>query len=334
MPNRLTMLAVGCAALAVAAIAFAAGDPQPSASWPSARGPMAWAYPSAPTEQAAAGFFRSRKVYRAPGSRFTLNEAQLDDPWDAVDWFPAEHPPAPAIVLHGRKPAVGACALCHMTNGEGGLGVPALAGLPRDYIAAQANAFANGQRRSTWFVRDIGNMVDTARAAHGDEIAAAATYYSRLPYRPWIRVTETRTTLPTAPSYWGWTEVRPGAAREPLGVRIVEAAEDRQRAGMADPHSGFVAFIPVGSLARGRALTHRGAGGQAPCASCHGADLRGAPGAPPLAGRSPTYLARQLWDFRSGARHDPGAAAMKPVASALGPASIVDIAAYAASLRP
>ncbi|HZZ90694.1 MAG TPA: c-type cytochrome [Caulobacteraceae bacterium] len=181
MPKRLDLCAAALALLGAAAAALAAGDPQPSRSWPAARGPMAWAYPSAASEQAAAGFFRSQPAYRAPGSRFTLDEAQLDNPWDAVDWFPAEHPPAPAVVLHGRKPGVSACALCHMANGQGGLGVPALAGLPRDYIEAQVAAFAAGQRRSTWFVRDVGNMIDTARAAHRDETAFAADYYSRLP---------------------------------------------------------------------------------------------------------------------------------------------------------
>ncbi|HZZ90695.1 MAG TPA: hypothetical protein VFE13_20395 [Caulobacteraceae bacterium] len=128
--------------------------------------------------------------------------------------------------------------------------------------------------------------------------------------------------------------MRPSAAREPIGLRIVEAAEDRQRAGMADPHSGFVAFVPAGSVARGRALAQHGADGQAPFASCHGADLRGSAAAPPLAGRSPTYLARQLWDFRTGARRDAGAAAMQQVAARLAPASIVDLTAHLASLRP
>src|SRR5947209_1809278 len=98
MPKALHRLAAGLLALAGAATAaLAGGDPQPTRAWPDARGLMAWAYPSAATEQAAAGFFRSQRIYRAPGSRFTLDQAQLDNPWDAVDWLPGEHPPPPAV---------------------------------------------------------------------------------------------------------------------------------------------------------------------------------------------------------------------------------------------
>jgi cytochrome c553 len=295
---------------------------------------MAWAYPAAKSEQADAGFFKHQGSYTLPGSRLKLTEAQLDDSWAAVDWLPSEHPPAPPVVLHGRQPDTYACGLCHMVNGQGGHGVPSLAGLPRDYIAAQVAAFASGQRASSFFLRDAANMTTVARAARPAEIAAAADYYARLPYRPWIRVVEAAKVPATAPSYWGWTEALPGPRRDPIGVRIVEVAEDRQRAGMSDPHSGFIAYVPPGSVARGRALAERGVGGQPPCAACHGPHLTGSSIAPPLAGRSPTYLARQLWDIRTGARRGAGAAPMRPVARVLDAEGIVDITAYLASLRP
>ncbi len=316
-------------ALTVALPAQAAPPPKPLAT-----GPMAWAYPAAASEKAADGFFRHQASYTLPGSRLKLSEAQLDDPWAAVDWRPAEHPPAPGVVLHGRKPDVMACGLCHMTNGQGGHGVPALAGLRRDYITAQVASFASGQRGASYLLRDAVNMQDVSRAAHAREVAAAAAYYAGLAYRPWIRVAEVRTVPVTAPSYWGWTEIRSGPAREPIGTRIVEVAEDRQRNGMSDPHSGFAAYVPPGSIARGRALAAKGVGAQPPCAACHGAGLKGSDTAPPLAGRSPTYLARQLWDLRTGARHTPAAAPMRPIAAALDPGGIVDVTAYLASLKP
>jgi cytochrome c553 len=59
--------------------------------------------------------------------------------------------------------------------------------------------------------------------------------------------------------------------------------------------------------------------------------LRGAD-APGIAGRSPSYLARQLYDFQQGTRHGEMAAAMQPVVANLTAADIVILTAYAASL--
>ena len=67
------------------------------------------------------------------------------------------------------------------------------------------------------------------------------------------------------------------------------------------------------------------------CAGCHGEGLRGAV-APGIAGRSPSYLGRQLYDFQQGARHGEMAVAMQPVVAKLSGADIVNLTAYAASL--
>ena len=55
---------------------------------------------------------------------------------------------------------------------------------------------------------------------------------------------------------------------------------------------------------------------------------------PPLAGRSATATARQLYDFKSGTRDGRNAAAMKPVVANLTDQDIVDLTAYIASLEP
>jgi cytochrome c553 len=82
--------------------------------------------------------------------------------------------------------------------------------------------------------------------------------------------------------------------------------------------------VPTGSIERGRALVAASSASAQTaalpaaqsCTACHGADLHGlAP--PPLAGRSPSYLARQLYDFKTGARDGSLAPLMKPVASRL-----------------
>ena len=48
-----------------------------------------------------------------------------------------------------------------------------------------------------------------------------------------------------------------------------------------------------------------------PCKACHGPDLRGMGNMPPIAGRQASYLARQIWDFKLGARDGQMAALMK-----------------------
>jgi cytochrome c553 len=55
---------------------------------------------------------------------------------------------------------------------------------------------------------------------------------------------------------------------------------------------------------------------------------------PALAGRSPSGLVRQLYDFKAGTRNGPGAAMMKPEVVNMTDDVRLDIAAYLASLNP
>ena len=55
---------------------------------------------------------------------------------------------------------------------------------------------------------------------------------------------------------------------------------------------------------------------------------------PALAGRSPSYIVRQLYDMRHGMRNGQWAALMKPVVAGLSEEDMVAIAAYTASLAP
>lgn len=81
-----------------------------------------------------------------------------------------------------------------------------------------------------------------------------------------------------------------------------------------------------GSPAKGQAKA-------AACAGCHGADGNGGadPVWPRLAGQDADYIAKQLADFKSGARKDPIMAGM---AAPLSPQDMKDIGAYYASLKP
>ncbi|MGE5242151.1 MAG: c-type cytochrome [Bacteroidota bacterium] len=68
------------------------------------------------------------------------------------------------------------------------------------------------------------------------------------------------------------------------------------------------------------------------CAGCHGADGNGGadPSWPKLAGQDASYIAKQLGDFKSGARKDP---IMTGMAAPLSAADVKNLAAYFASLK-
>ena len=90
---------------------------------------------------------------------------------------------------------------------------------------------------------------------------------------------------------------------QPVGARVVEVPDDLLRFESRDSRSTFTAYVPVGSLAKGEALVMKGGPGKTTqCALCHGADLKGLGPLPSIAGRSPSYMFRQLYDFQHGAR--------------------------------
>jgi cytochrome c553 len=165
------------------------------------------------------------------------------------------------------------------------------------------------------------------------EARIAARYFAGLRPRPWIRVVESGEVPHMRVA--GWMMVPDGSTREPIGERIIEMPVDPERTELRDDASGFVAWVPPGSLRRGAQLAQTGGGGTTiPCASCHGPGLKGQGDVPPLAGRSPSYVVRQLYDIRHGQRSGPTVAPMQPVVAQLGLRDMVALAAYTASLPP
>jgi cytochrome c553 len=130
--------------------------------------------------------------------------------------------------------------------------------------------------------------------------------------------------------------VHPNGGTEPLGNKIIEVPEDEEVVVYRDPSSGFVAYVPKGSIERGKALVTTGGDGKTVrCAICHGQTLRGGGDeAPPIAGHHPNYIVRQLWNFQSGDRAGLNAEQMLKVVEKLSPDDMLAIAAYVASLTP
>ena len=167
------------------------------------------------------------------------------------------------------------------------------------------------------------------------ELQQAANYFSGLKFKPWVKVIEADNAPPLTYET-GFPIPHRDQPSEPLAGRIVELSNDQDRSMLRDPDVGFTALVPRGAIARGRQLVKTGGPAGIPCATCHGVGLRGGQGAtaPPIAGRSPTYMARALYDFAHGARNDASAQPMKPVAQKLSLAQMVSVVAYVASLKP
>ena len=275
---------------------------------------------------------------RITGSTRSFTLAQIHDSFAPADWYPNEHPPMPAVpVATGRKPDLRACSWCHLPNGLGHSQSGNLAGLSADYLARQLVDFKSGDRHSS-----VGNtiMANISRALTPEEAEAAVKYFSRLRQRAWVKVVESDTAPRTEVVEGGLRVQREPQELEPLAGRIVEVPVEAGRTRLYDSHAGFVAYVPKGSIARGKALVAK-PDKAVQCTECHGQDLRGAAHArdsnlsvPGVRGRSPTYLVRQLYDFNSGARSGPGAELMKPIAVQMTLQEMTDVAAYFASLAP
>ena len=240
----------------------------------------------------------------------------------------------PAVVAAGRRPDVRACGCCHRAEGTGGPENANLAGLPAAYLAQQMADFRTGARTFSGPPRGpVVLMIQVAKAATDAEVSGAARYFSALTPKSVVKVVETDR-VPKTRVAQNFFAVVKGGGTEPLGRRIIEAPEDVARFELRDSRATFVAWVPRGSLARGEALVKDGGGLTVPCSTCHGADLRGAGAVPGIAGRSPSYVVRQLFDLAHGTRAGAGAGLMKAVVARLTVDDMIPVAAYLASLRP
>jgi len=298
--------------------------------------PPAWAYPVSRPLPPLAEVPDAQVPQRLPGSNAAYSKAQLRNLYQVPDWRPELRDPAPAmppIVASGRNPGVFACGYCHLPTGTGRPENANLTGLTAAYITQQLTDFRSGARKSTVAAMlPQAIMVRNAKNASDDEVAAAARWFAALPGRSLVTVVETATVPRSEPRGWMLMPVE-GGGSEPIGQRIVELPRDVAAVELRDPAAAYVAHVPPGSVERGRQLAGDLARG-APCAGCHGPDLRGLGDIPRLAGRSPSYLMRQLVDFASGARQGAAAAPMVEAAKTLSEPDMIALAAFAASLPP
>jgi cytochrome c553 len=298
--------------------------------------PLPWAYPvNPPAQPGSQPAAPDTGEHHLPGSSKAFTRKQVTDRFNPPDWFPESHSAMPEIVSRGRQPGVFACGYCHLPNGQGRTENASLAGLPADYIIQQMADYRNGLRKSSEpKMGPPSLMLSLGKVANEEESRSAAEYFSRIKYKPWIRVVETKMVPKTHVD--GWILVRnEEGGEEPIGMRIVETPEDHERFELRDSSLGFVAYVPVGSVKKGEELVTKGGTGKTlRCSICHGEGLKGLGNVPFLAGRSPSYIVRQLFDIKTGNRQGPWSPLMKEAVAKLSNEDMVAIAAYTASLKP
>ena len=288
------------------------------------------------------------RKWHIDGSAGAFSLLEIRNGNEVVDWFPGEHPPLTPLMRQGPA-SLGSnaygCAFCHMPNGKGRPENAAVAGLPAAYLTRQIQDMRNGLRGSS-DPRKANTllMIALAKAMTDAEIQEAAAYFSAIPWTPWIRVVETERVPRTRTSANMFLPIE-AERTELLAGRIIEVPESVEDTELLrNPHSGFIAYVPVGSVRRGKVLVTTGGaaiingktvpGKTFACTTCHGADLKGVAEIPGIAGRSPSYLVRQLYDIQQGTRRAPLSLLMQPVVANLTGDDFVAIAAYVTSLLP
>jgi cytochrome c553 len=306
--------------------------------------------PAAPPAPASPEANRKRRL---PGSvmEFSIAEVRAaTSRGGIVDWFPGDHPtPIPDIIARGPA-ALGkdakACGLCHLSDGSGRPENASPAGLPAAYLMRQLSDFKNDLRHSADPRKGNSNtMVMLAKAMTDDEMRTAADYFAAVKWRPHVEVIETDLVpktriqgelfIPTAKEL-----------TEPIGNRIIEVPADVEgNQTLRNSRGTWIAYVPKGAVQKGKDLVTLGGmtvvndqivqGKTTACGACHGIDLMGVPpDVPPLAGRSPSYLAREIFDIQQGARNgsNSNVQLMRMVVGKLEPEDILNITAYLAAL--
>ena len=290
-----------------------------------------WAYGVPTPQNEAVAPKDDGTLFSLPGAKGHFTRGQISGAGHKppADWYPGDHPAMPPIVAAGDTArGITACAGCHNPNGRGRPQNANIAGLNADYLLRQLLDMKAGTRKSAEPRKhNAQQMVDFAKAMTETEMHQAAAYYASLPPTAPIKVVETDT-VPALRSQEGMWLPDASRPREKISVRVIETPVNVDREQLRDPHAGFIAYVPRGAVARGKHLV-----ASLGCADCHGDTLTGKDEtAPGIAGRSPSYLARQLYDFHAGTRHGELATVMQPIVAKLTARAVVDVTAYLASL--
>ena len=240
----------------------------------------------------------------------------------------------PEIVAKGKvaaQPQVYACSLCHYPNGKGRPENANITGLTYEYFVQQMIDFRNGARKTSDPRKaNTGLMTRFAKMMTDDEIKVVRGILHGNPRHALDHGGGERDRAEDQAQNGMFLRLEgEDAGVEPIGARIIETPEKTHDTEfLRNPRSGFIAYVPPGSLKKGEALVVGGVTATGDkvtaCTVCHGGDLRGLGPVPTIAGRSPSYIARQLYDMQRGNRNGPWTPLMAPVVAHLGPRTSAD----------
>ena len=223
-----------------------------------------------------------------------------------------------------------ACGFCHRASGTGGPENADIAGLPVAYFVQQVRDYKSGKRSTAlpdripqaWMITWSRRRRTTTRSRRRPKIFAA------IKPKKLVDVVETETV--PRPTVAGWFFVDDGDEREPIGARIIESAGGRRPLRQPRRARALHRLCAAGSIAAGRALAEKP---EIACAACHGEKLTGTDVVPGIAGRSPTYIFRQLYEYRHGFRTGPESGPMIEVVKDARRGEFLPLAAYLATLE-
>jgi cytochrome c553 len=204
-----------------------------------------------------------------------------------------------------------------------------LAGFTLTYLQHQMADMKSGDRKT-------GGIMDLiAKAISDDDAKQAVAYFASLKPFPYVKVVEATTVTKSYVDMGYMRLPQPGDEKEPLGERIVVLPENPKRILARDPHGSVtIAYVPPGSIAKGKDLVTTGAGKTIACGICHGPDLKGLADVPRIAGLQPIYVFRQMYSVKHGTRGGNSAALMQAPMMNLSDADMIAISAYVGSLAP
>jgi cytochrome c553 len=296
--------------------------------------PPTWAYPVRPKDYAPPA--DDGTVRHVPGSTKGYTLTDIRDLFFALDWFPDGHAPMPPIVAKGSRPNRRPCGTCHRPEGVGGPENASLAGLPSEYLLRQIEDYRTGTRTTAVKERaHVFRMISAIKELTEDEIKQVVAYYAAMKLPARVKIVESEVVPTTYVPNWYYASKLDGKT-EPLGDRIIEIPDDEENFVNRDSRVTFTAYVPPGSVARGQQLVAGKEAERVPaCAACHGDGLNnGIDSIPPITGRSPSMIVRQLYEFKYGLRQGPMADLMKASTSQMTIKDMVSIAAYLATLMP
>jgi cytochrome c553 len=324
-------------ALVVFAAVVAAQQQQPAApSAPVPPGLPEWAYtppvPSAPPPPTALPT-DDNAVVSIPGTTRTFTRGQLRAQKETMDWYPEDRQGTIPDIARFGKEGVRQCTACHLPDGSGRPENAPISSLHPAYFVQQMADYRAGLRKSADPRKaNTNTMIGFAKATTLDEDRAAAEYFAQQPYPRRMKVVESKT-APKVRMQGGMHMAVPaneGGSMVPIRAdELVEVPDNNLGAEARDTRMGWTTYVPPGTLNHGKQVAAK-----AQCALCHGPNMEGIGAVPPLAGRSPSYAMRQLFDFKTGARRGPWGDLMRPVVANLSVQDMIAVSAYAASLQP